>query len=385
MLRNPLRVFIYIMFVIQLCIVNVAQVRAQTSTPTLPAQLATSTPSTDERVSSLETQISDLAKKIDNPPKDIWDILEAISGLITGGLVAVALFFATQFYKNRQDKVQQQHNEQELKIARIETVQGFMEYLKSDDKRSVAGAIKSISVLDNDLAIELAKTFGSEGGVSALIDLAVVPNSEKAHQANVALKVIFQNLQKSVVLISGSQNISEVTGVGFLVSSGYVLTMSHVIYAITEHLKKDEIYVLTLEGRCFLSTKVDSNDPKDLALLKVENSDLPVLHIAKDHNAEFLDDIYAIIPDRLGGLSWRTVYGKVTQLYVSNNGREYIVTDLPADTGSGGAPVVNRFGEVIGVTAMLYLRDGKPTDTLVLPSNHISDYIKQHFQNKGLA
>ena len=83
-----------------------SEVWAQSSTPapTIPATATVSvtpTPTNLERLNAMETQVSELAEAIEAPRKDIWDIIESISGLVTGGVVAVALFLATQFYQNR--------------------------------------------------------------------------------------------------------------------------------------------------------------------------------------------------------------------------------------------------------------------------------------------
>ena len=51
---------------------------------------------------ALRAEIAELRKKVEKPPKDIWDKVTAISGLASGLAVALIGFYATNVYNRRQ-------------------------------------------------------------------------------------------------------------------------------------------------------------------------------------------------------------------------------------------------------------------------------------------
>ena len=67
----------------------------QVPTPTINPVIATM----QSEIKLLETEVADL--RTDTPPKDIWDKIAAISGLLSGLLVAVIGGIATYTYNER--------------------------------------------------------------------------------------------------------------------------------------------------------------------------------------------------------------------------------------------------------------------------------------------
>ena len=364
-----------------------SEVWAQSSTPapTIPATATVSvtpTPTNLERLNAMETQVSELAEAIEAPRKDIWDIIESISGLVTGGVVAVALFLATQFYQNRQAVAQNRHDEQQLKISRIETVSGFMDYLQSKDKRTVAASIKAISALDADIAIELAKIFDFDGGVAALIDLASGEKGERATQANIALKSIFERLNRSVVLLSKDTTSENYRGVGFVVGTrGQIITLGFVVDTILGEARDQEGYIVTLDNSSQPFVVKHYSSPKELALVQADSLDLPALNIPTSIEAEFFMDVFALVPNPHGGMGWRATSGKIIELSKELSGQNYIVTDLAANTGAGGSPVVDKYGQVVGIIALKYNYNKKDADGIgLLPAKDILHFLEQHLR-----
>jgi len=54
---------------------------------------------------ALRAEIAELRKKVEKPPKDIWDKVTAISGLASGLAVALIGFYATNVYYNRRQRL----------------------------------------------------------------------------------------------------------------------------------------------------------------------------------------------------------------------------------------------------------------------------------------
>lgn len=143
-------------------------------------------------------------------------------------------------------------------------------------------------------------------------------------------------------------------GSGFIISEdGYILTNHHVI------ANADEVIVRMNNRKEFIATVVGSDEASDIAVLKVEAEELPVL--------EFGDS------DRLKVGEWVLAIGSpfgfdhsVTAGIVSAKGRSlpsdnyvpFIQTDVAINPGNSGGPLFNLDGEVIGINSQIYSRTG---------------------------
>lgn len=140
-------------------------------------------------------------------------------------------------------------------------------------------------------------------------------------------------------------------GSGVIVSAdGYVLTNSHVVE------KADEVKVSLADRREF-SAKVIGADPKtDIALLKIEGKNLPMLAL-RDSKPGSVGDFVLAIGNPFG------IGQTVTMGIISATGRnklnieqyeDFIQTDAAINPGNSGGALVNAQGELIGInTAIL--------------------------------
>jgi serine protease Do len=140
-------------------------------------------------------------------------------------------------------------------------------------------------------------------------------------------------------------------GSGVIVDrAGYVMTNSHVIEGASE------IKIALLDKREF-SARVIGSDPKtDIALLKIDASDLPFLQFGDSSSIE-IGEFVLVVGNPFG------VGQTVTLGIVSATGRggfgieayeDFIQTDAPINPGNSGGALVNVRGEVVGInTAMV--------------------------------
>jgi len=143
-------------------------------------------------------------------------------------------------------------------------------------------------------------------------------------------------------------------GSGFIVSAdGYILTNNHVIE------NADEI-IVKLNDRRELEAEVVGTDPRtDMAVLKVDASDLPVASIGRSADLKVGEWVFAI------GSPFGFDY-TVTAGIVSAKGRAlpresyvpFIQTDVAINPGNSGGPLFNMDGEVVGVNSQIYTRSG---------------------------
>lgn len=147
---------------------------------------------------------------------------------------------------------------------------------------------------------------------------------------------------------------SKSLGSGFIISAdGYVLTNHHVVK------DADEIIVKLKDRRQLVATLVGSDESTDIAVLKVEAQNLPVVKQGVSKQLKVGEWVLAI----------GTPFGfeqSVTAGIVSAKGRSlpggnyvpFIQTDVAINPGNSGGPLFNMNGEVVGINSQIYSRSG---------------------------
>lgn len=143
-------------------------------------------------------------------------------------------------------------------------------------------------------------------------------------------------------------------GSGFVISKdGYIITNRHVVH------DADEITVKLVDRREYHAELIGEDEASDIALLKVESDDLPVLKIGDTKAAKIGEWVMAIGSP----LSFEH---SVTKGIISAKGRSlgrqqyipYIQTDVPINPGNSGGPLINMDGEVIGINTLILSNTG---------------------------
>jgi S1-C subfamily serine protease len=170
----------------------------------------------------------------------------------------------------------------------------------------------------------------------------------------VAEAVVHIQVQKPVNDRRSGRKLAPASGSGFVISSdGFIVTNNHVIEDAVE------IKVALADGRT-VSADLKGTDPStDIAVLKIYESGLKPLSFA---NSESLQpgQIAIAIGNPLG-LQHSVTAGVVSALgrtLRANNGRlidDIIQTDASLNPGNSGGPLVNSFGQVIGVNTATIL------------------------------
>ena len=165
-------------------------------------------------------------------------------------------------------------------------------------------------------------------------------------------------------------------GSGVIVTAdGYILTNHHVV----EGAGKIQV---ELSDRRVLEAKVIGNDPpSDLAVIKVDGANLPVVPIG-DSNGMRVGDIVLAVGNPLG------VGQTVTMGIVSAKGRatglgngsyeDFLQTDAPINQGNSGGALVNTAGELIGINSQILSPSGGNIGIgFAVPSNMAQNVMDQ--------
>ena len=151
----------------------------------------------------------------------------------------------------------------------------------------------------------------------------------------------------------GYQSTSAASGSGFIISEdGYIITNHHVIE------DSDSITVAMYDGSEYSAMLVGYDESNDLAVLKVNATDLQPVILGKSGNMHVGDDVVAI-GNPLGELTFSLTKGTVSALnrdVTMSNGitMSLIQTDCAINSGNSGGALFNMYGEVVGITNAKY-------------------------------
>lgn len=151
------------------------------------------------------------------------------------------------------------------------------------------------------------------------------------------------------------QRLESSLGSGVIVSTqGFVLTNNHVIDGA------DEIQVGLADGRSAIAHRVGKDPDTDLALLKIELENLPVIVFGQSDVMQ-VGDVVLAIGNPFG------VGQTVTQGIISATGRQqlgistfenFIQTDAAINPGNSGGALINSAGQLVGINTAIFSRTG---------------------------
>ena len=134
---------------------------------------------------------------------------------------------------------------------------------------------------------------------------------------------------------------------------GYILTNNHVVDGA------DEVKVALQDGREF-AAKVIGRDPKsDVAVIKIDATDLPSVPMADSDKVEVGDIVLAI--GNPFGIGQTVTTGIVSAKGRGNMGLDYedfIQTDAAINPGNSGGALVDADGRLIGINTAILSRSG---------------------------
>jgi len=145
-------------------------------------------------------------------------------------------------------------------------------------------------------------------------------------------------------------------GSGFIVSpDGYIVTNAHVITAAAKG-KIESITVTLFNRKEYVAKVIGSDTASDLAVLKVDATNLPYVKFGDSTKARVGDWVIAIgEPFGLGGTVTAGIVSALNR--VTGQGGAYdrfIQTDAAINKGNSGGPMFDLNGNVIGINSQIY-------------------------------
>ncbi len=172
-------------------------------------------------------------------------------------------------------------------------------------------------------------------------------NSGVRHAAPAVVNVYNRNMGNS----SQNELAIRTLGSGVIMNdNGYILTNKHVIN------NADQIIVALQDGRVFEALLVGSDSLTDLAVLKINAGNLPVIPI-NSHRTPHVGDVVMAIgnPYNLGQTVTQGIISATGRIGLSPSGRQnFLQTDASINQGNSGGALVNSLGELMGINTLSF-------------------------------
>lgn len=194
-------------------------------------------------------------------------------------------------------------------------------------------------------------------------------------------KEVYRQVVESVVGVEttaddGTGLASQGSGI-IATKSGYIITNAHVV----EYSKDNKVSVILHNDETEYSAVVVGYDKtSDLAILKIEADNLKPAMFGDVDDMEIGDQVLAI--GNPGGLEFAST---LTGGYISaldrtlkskdSSGMSYIQTDAAINPGNSGGPLVNMYGQVIGINSNKIISTGYEGMGFAIPVSHAKTTI----------
>ncbi len=215
-------------------------------------------------------------------------------------------------------------------------------------------------------------TYAAENAVDAVVYVEVTSRTRRQEYIDPFFRFFFGD-----DLLS-RDNIRKGSGSGVIIrSDGYVVTNNHVVANATE------VSVTLNNNKKYSATVVGTDPTTDVALLKIDETGLPVLNFADSDNLRLGEWVLAI-----GSPLGEQLRSTITAGIVSAKGRtmpnydgefkieSFIQTDAAVNPGNSGGALVNKTGELVGINTAIVSTTGSYTGySFAVPSNIVKKVV----------
>ena len=207
--------------------------------------------------------------------------------------------------------------------------------------------------------------------VVTLVLFTACVNAQSPDKVALSAAEITEKYGPAVVLVLGldASKQSSILGTGFMVmASGVFVTNYHVIqgvYPAQVRLASGDVYDAI--------SVIDTDERKDIAVLKIKGFNLPVVQLADSDGVKVGSEVVVIGNPK--GLEGTVTNGLVSAIRDTGEGYKIFQISAPISPGSSGSPVFDKTGQVIGI-ATATVKDGQNLNFAV-PMNYIRGMIAE--------
>ena len=237
-------------------------------------------------------------------------------------------------------------------------------------------AQRKITRLDNNYARLVAQTDQISASSEVIYRDQKISNASFVAAAGKAINaVVGIEAIKITQDRSGNDKYARTNGSGVLISSnGYIITNYHVIE------NASEIELILEDKREFKAELQGYDQSTDLALLKIDASDLPYIQIGDSDDLDIGEWVLAIgNPFKLSSsVTAGIVSAKARQINIfkTQGVESFIQTDAAVNPGNSGGALINTEGKLVGINTAILTYSGKYEGfSFAVPSNLVEKVI----------
>ena len=152
--------------------------------------------------------------------------------------------------------------------------------------------------------------------------------------------------------VFGQQSQSSSSGTGFIITAdGYIVTNQHVVSGA------DTVQVTLYSGQTYAATVIGGDSDYDVAVIKIDAAGLQPVTLGSSESVNVGDEVMAI-GNPLGELTFSMSKGIVSSvnraINVDGTPFNMIQVDASINPGNSGGPLMNLYGEVVGIVSAKY-------------------------------
>lgn len=182
-----------------------------------------------------------------------------------------------------------------------------------------------------------------------------------------------------------SSSTASATGTGVIITEdGYIVTNAHVIYDSQYGAGLSEnISVLVNDGERYDADVVGYDTDCDLAVLKINARDLVPAEFGDSDSLKLGESVTAIGNplgfDLMNTVTSGIVSGLNRQITINDKEMTLLQTDAAINSGNSGGPLINKYGQVIGINSSKMSASYSETSIegigFAIPSNEVSKIV----------
>ena len=200
---------------------------------------------------------------------------------------------------------------------------------------------------------------------------------EHTHGQALTLSQVHSKAITSLVSIEAYSDVYFSSGSGVIISSdGYLVTNAHVVSGA------DEVRVQLSDNRVFPASLVGFDAREDLALLKIDEEGLSAAEFG-DSNALVCGEAVSALGDSLGYRATFTdgIISALDREMEMEDGSTMVLiqTSAAINFGNSGGPLLNQYGQVVGINTIKIIADDGSAESLgfAIPSARVKYVVDQ--------
>ena len=266
---------------------------------------------------------------------------------------------------------------QSLYIFRLNTgLEGIMSYtriFKSNSNDDQESAIESIAESQNKEELP-APWFSIEEASSV--------NKQRMTTVDIVKKVSPATVPIAVIGVNDGKENKIGSGTGFIINEdGYIVTNQHVVVITDQSVSSYYVTVILPDEEVPVRAEIVGSDAQtDIAVLKVTtDKKLPCVTMG-DSDTLQAGELAIVIGNAMGKFDDSVTVGVISapSREITRNGYfvDIIQTDAAINPGNSGGPLINSFGEVIGITNAKIVTSTSESLGFAIPVNSVKSIIE---------